>query len=148
MPPDLPATGRKWSLAETGLRREAGSICELVELVEHAENHRNHIYVRTQTRSCDQASPSESMACGHHCFLCLSEQSKGTVSPSETSFTALNAISSSLTVCPCPSPQLSPSYSKQGLQCTCGRHERGGRAPQRAAQDVVDIRSFMDWTYR
>lgn len=93
--------------------------------MEHAENQRNHIYVRTQTRSYDQASPSDSMACGHHCFLCLSEQNMGTVSPSETSFTALNAISSSLTMCPCPSPQLSPSYSKQGLQCTCGRHERG-----------------------
>lgn len=93
--------------------------------MEHAENQRNHIYVRTQTRSCDQASPSDSMACGHHCFLCLSEQSKGTVSPSETSFTALNAISCSPTVCPWPSPQLSPSYSKHGLQCTWGRHEGG-----------------------
>lgn len=37
----------------------------------------------------------------------------------------LNAISSSLTVCRCPSPQLPPSCSKQGSQCTCGRHGRG-----------------------
>lgn len=63
-------------------------------------------------RPCGQFSPSDDVAFGHRCFLCPFQQCEGATPPSETSFTALNSISSGVTTFPCPCPQLSPSHPK------------------------------------